>query len=473
MRVIVPAFLLLATACGATEPDLVHLPAGVNALRPTEPTTTSLGRFDPGDVVRRYCGARVCMHYTEDGPNAVRTADLDDSDVPDFVEFTLDVYESAWTHYVETLGFRPPESDADAAVNGGDERLDVYLVDFGGIGSGQFLLDTNCRAEAPHRCSGFIAQDNDFAGYSFLSPEDGSRIVGSHELFHAVQASYRTGLPVTPLEGSAVWATENFDGSLRDFESFLPGFFNEPSRSLTDTITGPVPAFSYGSGIWFRFLEERFDGAVVREWLEAASASPETPWIDVLAAVLEARGENISDSWAEFAHWSFFTGSRAGGTAETFVEASGYPEVQTRVVAAPLNEAIRVFPMSIRPLEFSPIESSNGEIRFSFRQEDDASALGVWEVVQRGSGWTVTALDPLSPTPFDWVGAQQVFLLLYHADPAADTVRPTVCVDNQCQDAADSSPDPEESEGGCHSAPGALLFCLLLRRRRRRRPSRG
>ena len=86
--------------------------------------------------------------------------------------------------------------------------------------------------------SGFIVQENDFAGYGYPSLTYANRVLASHEFFHAVQAAYDSEQSSIIGEGSAVWATEQFDGSLADFEGFLPGFFKHPDRSLDKPIAG-------------------------------------------------------------------------------------------------------------------------------------------------------------------------------------------------------------------------------------------
>src|SRR6185436_10226015 len=103
--------------------------------------------------------------------------------------------------------------------------------------------------------------------------------------FHAIQAAYKSGQGSIVDEGTAVWATEKFDPSLTDFENFIKGYLSRPDRSLDKPLPDPVDPFSYGSAIFFQFLDERFgDQAIKNLWEETARTGAWFTSIDSMLA---------------------------------------------------------------------------------------------------------------------------------------------------------------------------------------------
>ena len=154
---------LLAVACAdegeLDSPPMELSPPGASTeVRPDTPGNTLQFNFGRDDTVETFGSSdgRFLIHFSRAGSSAVPALDADSSGVPDFVEEVAEVYVDVLAHY-ESLGFRPPESDADIPDNGGDDRFDVYLVDFAGVGDGAFRQDS-CLSENTDRCIGFMTQ---------------------------------------------------------------------------------------------------------------------------------------------------------------------------------------------------------------------------------------------------------------------------------------------------------------------------
>ncbi|MBL9038262.1 MAG: hypothetical protein JNG84_07110, partial [Archangium sp.] len=277
-------FVVLVGACGPVDEAAPRWPVVVSRtdeLRPTDTTVAQMWRFDPTETVEHLDapdgGFRV--HFSRAGRNAVPAADLDADGLPDFVQSVSAVYEEVGARYATTWGFRRPLGDGTVLSNGGDGRYDVYLVDFAGAADGAMRVDA-CPGPNTERCITYVAQENDFAGYGYPSLSEATRILGSHEYFHAVQAAYDHGQDVVLSEGTAVWATEEYDPASRDFENFIGGYLSRVDRSLDSAPAGPVPAYAYGSAIFFRYLSERFGSQIIRElWehLENGRGDPSEP----------------------------------------------------------------------------------------------------------------------------------------------------------------------------------------------------
>ena len=167
-------------------------------------------------------GGEILVHYATTGADAVQPADRDSNGVPDFVDAVAATAEQALDHFLE-LGFPRPLDDG---ALGGDGRIDIYLRNLNA--SDGNAGNDGCTGK---HCVGFIAAENDYAGYPYASVTEGIRSVVPHELFHLVQNAYASDQPSIWTEGSAVWAVENLYGDGNsDFERFLSSFLTKSVR---------------------------------------------------------------------------------------------------------------------------------------------------------------------------------------------------------------------------------------------------
>ncbi|MEO1234448.1 MAG: MXAN_6640 family putative metalloprotease, partial [Myxococcota bacterium] len=256
-------------------------------LRPTEPGASSPS-YPVGTSLESFAlpNGSFRVHFTRGGTHGVPESG---TEPPTSVVAVAEVYEAALQHYIDNLGYRRPVSDRG---EGGDDLIDVYMIDFGGRGDGAFVIDACEGPGGP--CAGHIRHENDFRGYSYPSTRVANRILSSHELFHAVQAAYTVGQTVVLTEGSAVWATENFDGELADFEGFIDGYLTDTGRSLTFD-GGVFDGFGYGTGVFFQFLAEWDHPDVIRALWQARADSLETKWLATLDEVLRERGRSFEE----------------------------------------------------------------------------------------------------------------------------------------------------------------------------------
>ncbi len=350
--------VLCVVLMGCGEENTVREPRVVSKeaeLRPTDTTSGLMWRYLPTDTVEStgVDGGAFKVHFTRAGTNSVPVGDANDSGVPDFAEGVAVAYEEVGGLYHGALGYRRPLSDAALSANGGDGRFDVYLLDFARAADGAFRVD-QCPTGGTDRCIGYVVQENDFVGYNYPSALAGTRILGSHEYFHAVQAAYDNSQNVVISEGTAVWATERFDPSTNDFEGFIGGYLTRPDRSLDSPPPGPVPDFAYGSAIFFKFLTERHGDAILRklwEHLEDGQGDPTEPadranptWLIQLDALLKRDYQStFADEFAGFARWNLYLGSAADST-QAWLNASAWPQATMTQVAAPYRlDAARVF----------------------------------------------------------------------------------------------------------------------------------
>jgi len=482
-RLLGPAALLLSLASASP----------VHADRPDTPGTSELFHYEASDVVETHGspGGDFLLHYTRAGLNAVPAADTDGSGVPDHVERLAMLYDEVLAFYRDELGFRAPLDDGDLADNGGDARFDVYLLDFGGGADGSFRRDGCGLGGAPAgQCVGFMVQENDFAGYGYPSVDYANRVLSSHELFHAVQAAYDAEQGTVISEGTAVWATEAFDPALRDLEGFVSGFLERTDRPLDRGLPGPVDPYSYGAGLFFRFLEERFDRSIVRALWEACETEP---WLPALDGVLARdHGSSFAEAFTEIAWWNLYTASRADPSL-AYAEGAMYAPVATSRVPLPFESSsrLRVFYASAQYWSADPGTRTTTTAELV----GDADGLELLLAVRRGA-----EVEVADGATAGTAGADEVFVVVVNPALTGESRRPGLCIgspgeveacraamapepdagpvdpDAGVEPAADGGVTPPPSEGcGCAApgsggtapAPVALALLALAAARRR------
>jgi hypothetical protein len=265
--------------------------------------------FDETDVLAAVDGPAgvVRVHYSVDGPNATLLRDDDGSGHPDYPEEVATVAEDVLAAYA-AAAFRTPVSESDVGLEplGGSDAFDFYLLDYGGSADGQFSVDA-CEGGV---CAGHMLMENDFRGYGYPSLSEAIRVLTSHELFHAVQAAYVAELPVWVSEGTAVWAERFYDPGVQDFFWFASAYLEDTGRSIDRPPVGPVPAFAYGTCLFWEFLGERFGDGAIQSLLEH---SAELEGLDAIEAMLAGEASTLRGEWIAFSAANLATGPRAGG----------------------------------------------------------------------------------------------------------------------------------------------------------------
>ena len=424
-------------------PHLLGLPGPFPVLtgfRPDDPDSTGLFRFEPGYDVETHDSAagRVRVHFTRTGPDAVRAADADTDGTPDAVEAVAETYEEALAFYA-SLGYRSPVSDLGTPTgDGGSDRLDVYLVDFGGASDGAFVRE-RCELARPI-CSGYVAQENDYAGYGYPSFRTATRILASHELFHAIQAAYDSEQGANWGEATAVWASERFDPTLSDFEHFIDGWLDEPERAIDQEPIGPVDGYSYGLALFPQYLAERFgDDLLRRTWedLEDGAQGVADPhWLAVLATLLPAEHDTpFEAAWVEFADWVLRSG-HGGPAGATFANAAAYPEVAREAVELPFrDDKLRVYRASMQIWSVAPGARATIAVALPTLDPAEHDGLRLVLATRRGDAVESARLDGPSGE-IAAAGADEVLIAVLNTARSGQSRRPGLCLGDPAEGAA-------------------------------------
>ena len=436
--------------------------------RAERPTDGGLWTYTPEDDVQFWDepSGRVRVHYSVAGPSAVLAGDSDQDGVPDFAQLAAEVVAEVMTDYEETLGLRPVVSEAEAGVGelGGSAAFDAYLVDFAGMADGHFSADA-C-TDVPRHCGGAIVFENDFAGYGYPSPQWALRLVAAHEMFHAFQAAYENELPVWMSEGTATWAPWHHDPAYTDIAWYGQSYLDEAYRTLYKPPTGPVPAFAYGSGLWFAFLTDRHGEGLMGELLTAMERTSSEPVVDVdaLTEVLTAHDDTWAEAWPTFASWNLATGARAG-IAPSYSFAGELDGVPTEAWGTSIDDDNRFYALSARyyrvthgggPLWFA-VNDPDPDLHFALHAVAGGKADGaVEDALARWSGAT--------PGPFAVAdGADLAFggywLVVSNARTTGSSAKARVCLGSEaqvhaCAPPAQPEPAPEPAaEAGPEPGP--------------------
>lgn len=370
---------------------------GLALARPTE---GGIYAFDETDVIATYDGplGLVRVTYSESGNNEVREGDDDADGVPDFVEEVAESAEDVLGAF-EAAGFRAPvteeEMGLDPAEYGGSAAFDFYLVDFDGVGDGQFSTD-KCRDGI---CAGYMVMENDFRGYGYPSISEAIRVLTSHELFHAVQAAYNASQPGWMSEGTAVWAELLYDPENEDFLWFCDAYLEDVGRSLDRPPAGAASSFIYGTALFWAFLVERYGvegGAVALQ--EAMVDRDEESAVDAVEDVIVAGGETLESAWTTFVRWNLATGDRAG-LMESYPFAAKLDGVPAEAEGAAVVDENRFYPLAATyyrldhaggPLWFGTLDDASGLV-FSLHAVAGGEADGpveeaLWELAPTSAG---------------------------------------------------------------------------------------
>ena len=272
------------------------------------------GEVDPVTVSTpsTQCSANFCVHYREPGLSESATAAQ--------VQTTLDTLEHVRTFETQTLGYRPPVSDAPAVAttDNPDGKFDVFLGDIYQEGLYGYCAPDGAEPNTEDgRAPAFCVLDNDYKQSQYgIPPINSLRVTAAHEFFHAIQFAYDVDEDLWFMEGSATWVEDEVYDSINDNYQFL---FDSPIRYPRRSADYSVDFARYGSFVFFRFIAERLGNRnIVRQFWQYADAPENRYSLQAIRAVMAARQTNWSNLFTQFASWNTLP-------AGSYSERGGYP----------------------------------------------------------------------------------------------------------------------------------------------------
>lgn len=259
--------------------------------------------------------------------------------------------EAAWDEQVVAQGYRAPLPDMG---EGGDDRLDIYLVNSPGI-AGLTLASEDVDDD-----------DGAHAAYVHLLlnatlSDDELEVTVHHEFAHAIHYATDRSESLMFFEASATWQEVHAVPSSTLWVDNVEAFQSFPNAPVyTDgidwrAITFEDVLYEYGAVLFLMFLEEEYadnDGAFLRSlWDETVQDDSvevnEPDWFDALQASGVA---GDPEALAAFARWRSFVGSwRKEGEGPLLSDAlGGLSEVSPKRL---LPQALNGLPVRFLPSE--------------------------------------------------------------------------------------------------------------------------
>lgn len=319
----------LALRLGQLSPSQQKLAHGILA-RPADPfdsTTNPDGWTDGEDPSSPDCGTDVCVHWAAPGSDAPAATDTTPANgIPDWVDTTLATVESVWSSEVVDMGYRAPLSDATSTDHGPNGKLDVYISNLGAqqlygyCASDDPKVATLGQPGVTWDVSAYCVVDNNYTEPIFgnHTPLENLQVTLAHEFFHAVQFAYDYGEDRWLMEGTATWMEDQVYTAINDNRQYLQ---NSPLKYPWIPLDHSNRCcFQYGSWIWFRYLSESMNPAVIQQiWNRAASAGgPDDYSTQAVSNMLKAHGTTFRRKFGDFAVWNRIPAKR-------YSEGSHYP----------------------------------------------------------------------------------------------------------------------------------------------------
>jgi hypothetical protein len=205
------------------------------------------------------------------------------------------------------------------------DKTDIYLKQLGGTGIyGYSAPDLDQQLPDDHTLYGYIVLDNDFQQSEFpqyASPTIPLDVTLAHEYNHILQFNYDAIQDTWMLESTAVWMEGKVYPEAFDYLQYLPGWVQLTALPLTTFSTDPNSRDSvkvYGSALWEKWLEARYDANIVRHaWEVSLATDPASFAVGAFdTAIKDIGGQDFATEFGAF----------SAATAEWQAQNSGFPD---------------------------------------------------------------------------------------------------------------------------------------------------
>ncbi|MEI6214791.1 MAG: MXAN_6640 family putative metalloprotease [Desulfuromonadales bacterium] len=400
------------------------------------------------------------FHYATSGTDA--PSPPDGYTLQTWLATVAATFESVFTSYTATHGYRPPP------VNG---RYDVYLRD---MASRQMYGQTTSTDPLP--ASGFqngygsyIEIDKDFTAPLFTGATNGPylplqslQITAAHEFHHAIQYGYNYYFDIWYAEATSTWYEDELFDQVNQLYNYLPRWFGNSTREIDLGLDGTTSASGAGYSRWIfnRFLTERIGGQFVRGvWGKLAGINPEgTADIPMLPIVSNLCAERTGDSLGS----AFFDFTKRVYTRDWTSHTNEIGRIQPYI---PLN-TLTTYPLTTAPAplilprysfafyRLSPSGSSPDSLAITLSASQGISATAFQNTGSRIKEFSFDQVDGGTVTIPSFNASDEVVLLLTNS-----TASDNLTVSFAAGAAGGVTPEPgntASSGGGCFIATAAF-----------------
>lgn len=253
------------------------------------------------------------------------------------------VVDQVWAPMTSLMG--PAVPDFGGPDEGGDDAIDIYLVDWCVVRDGECLPSLAGVLGTARTAPPYTGDPGTSSGFIWLprtllrDPAELRRTV-VHEIFHALQFAHQAYAGFHPdlrwlYEGSAKWSETHFIEEAARAHSFYERFYQKLDLPLDAHEPTKRP---YATYIWFLFAEQETGGAVVDRLFEAIR--PTTDATQAMQAL--ERTFSFRDRFRDFAVRNVNDRAILDGLGErTFQSEAGFPTsrppLQNTVVELPAD----------------------------------------------------------------------------------------------------------------------------------------
>ena len=161
------------------------------------------------------------------------TSQTEDAASIPFVKQTIAVFEQVWSDQVDRLGWPAPPADGGL---GGNDLVDVYLVDLGREAFGYATVDRSALCGTCQSVHGYLVLDNDYVGFG-PDPSVALESTAAHEFSHLVQFGIAYGGEGWAYESTAVWLERAVFPASDARTQYLRDFAGRPDLPLSEPDT--------------------------------------------------------------------------------------------------------------------------------------------------------------------------------------------------------------------------------------------
>ena len=203
----------------------------------------SLKALRPNNLDESYETEHFKFHYTLDGNDGVTNTE--------YVHSMGEIFEQVWNFFIDTLEYDPPPE-----IDPQNQKLyDIYIERLPSYYFGITYVENY--GESNNSCKSFIKMRNNYSGSQFNNKTEieNIKVTAVHEFFHSIQFGYNCNEELWFMEASAVWSEDELYDEINDLYRYIPSWFSNPQKSLTEEST-----HMYGSFIFFQYIDEHLGG---------------------------------------------------------------------------------------------------------------------------------------------------------------------------------------------------------------------
>ena len=297
---------------------------------------SSTKRSESDGLDENYDIGIIRLHYTTSGYHAVNNSDVNENNIPDYIDSVAIVFNNVTNTLHNEMGYLLPPSDdyyTSTRDNGGSEHYDVYLRNLSSRYYGYVQPEEFAQGNGDNEQSNTFKELNAFTSYMAirnnyknfpLEELNNIKVTIAHEYYHAIQFGYDGWEKPWLLESSAVWMEEEIYDEINDCYQYMEEWFNFPHRSLDES-----SYHWYGSFIFFEYIEQHMGGiSIIREILNQSAIS-DSREIDGSHLAIDKALNKLDYSFQQALNGmsiaNFIMSSKSNARNFSYEEANSYP----------------------------------------------------------------------------------------------------------------------------------------------------